>query len=135
MYMYTNASILIYIHIYNMFPYMGLCSVSIFSLRGVHGPSALTRGSGGSMVSGARFCCPAGTGWWELTRALRVRVPKDVYGWLSKLWSPSGFPKYQVPHYTKDPRRDHDFDNHPHTQHPGVGLSSVCGWSLRCDVR
>ena len=34
-------------------------------------------------------------------------------GWLSSLWSPLGSPKYSVPYYTKDPRRDHSFDNHP----------------------
>ena len=36
----------------------------------------------------------------------------DTHGWLSKLWSPFGSPKYQVPYDTKDPKRDHDFDNH-----------------------
>ena len=25
----------------------------------------------------------------------------------------SGYPKYSVPYYVKDPKRDHDFDNHP----------------------
>ena len=34
-------------------------------------------------------------------------------GWLSKLWSRFGYPKYQVPYYIRDPKRDLDFDNHP----------------------
>ena len=25
-----------------------------------------------------------------------------------------GYPKYSVPYYNKDPKRDHDFDNHPY---------------------
>ena len=40
---------------------------------------------------------------------------ENAYGWLSKLRSPVGSPKYQVPYYTKDPKRDHNFDNHPNT--------------------
>ena len=40
---------------------------------------------------------------------------KDPHGWLSKLWSPFGSPKYSVPYYAKDPKRDHSFDNHPYT--------------------
>ena len=35
-------------------------------------------------------------------------------GWLSKLWSLFGYPKYQVPYYNRDPKRDHNFDNHPY---------------------
>ena len=35
-----------------------------------------------------------------------------VCGWLSKSWSLFGSPKYQVPYSTKDPNRDHNFDNH-----------------------
>ena len=29
------------------------------------------------------------------------------YGWLSKAWSLFGYPKYSVPHYNRDPKRDH----------------------------
>ena len=36
-----------------------------------------------------------------------------LYGWLSKLWCLFGYPKYQVPYYIKDPKRAHNFDNHP----------------------
>ena len=25
-----------------------------------------------------------------------------------------GCPKYEVPYYNRDPKRDHNFDNHPH---------------------
>ena len=39
-------------------------------------------------------------------------TPK-VGGLLSKLWSPFGSPKYWVPYYFKEPKRDHSFDNHP----------------------
>ena len=35
-----------------------------------------------------------------------------TYGWLSKLWSPCGSPKYEVPYYTKEPKRDHTLHNH-----------------------
>ena len=28
---------------------------------------------------------------------------------------PFGSPKYWVPYHTKDPNKDHDFDNHPYT--------------------
>ena len=36
-----------------------------------------------------------------------------LYGWLSKLWSLFGYPKYEVPYYNRDPKRDHNCDNHP----------------------
>ena len=26
-----------------------------------------------------------------------------------------GYPKYEVPYYDRDPKRDHNFDNHPDT--------------------
>ena len=42
------------------------------------------------------------------------RVPEDLYGWLSKPLPPFGSPKYEVPYYTKDTKRDHNFDNHPY---------------------
>ena len=35
-----------------------------------------------------------------------------ICGWLSKLWSLFGYPKYQVPYYNRDPKRDHNLDNH-----------------------
>ena len=45
------------------------------------------------------------------------------HGWLSKVWSLYfGSPKYWVPHYIKDPKRDHNFDNHPHV----LALASCC---------
>ena len=34
-------------------------------------------------------------------------------GWLSRLWSLFGNPKYSVPYYNKDPKRDPNIDNHP----------------------
>ena len=36
-----------------------------------------------------------------------------VYGWLSKLWSLFGYPKYEGPYYNRDPKRDHNFDKQP----------------------
>ena len=36
-----------------------------------------------------------------------------ICGWLAKLESLFGFPQYSVPCYIKDPKRDHNFDNHP----------------------
>ena len=30
---------------------------------------------------------------------------EDGYGWLSKLWSLLGYPKYWVPYYTRDKKR------------------------------
>ena len=38
----------------------------------------------------------------------------QAYGWLSKLWALFGYPKYKVPYYNKDPKRDHNFDNQPY---------------------
>ena len=40
--------------------------------------------------------------------------PSSLYGWLSKLRSLFGHPKYQVPYHNRDPKRDHNFDNHPY---------------------
>ena len=34
-------------------------------------------------------------------------------GWLSKIWSFFGYPKYSGPYYNRDPKRDHNFDSHP----------------------
>ena len=36
-----------------------------------------------------------------------------IAGWLSKLWSLFGYPKYDVAYYNRDPKRTHNFDNHP----------------------
>ena len=36
------------------------------------------------------------------------------YGWLSKSWPLFGYPKYQVPYYNRNPKKDHIFDNHPY---------------------
>ena len=36
-----------------------------------------------------------------------------VCGWLSTLWSLFGYPENYVPYYNRDPKRDHNFDNHP----------------------
>ena len=36
-------------------------------------------------------------------------------GWLSKSWSFFGYPEYSVPYCNRDPKRDHDFDNHPYS--------------------
>ena len=33
--------------------------------------------------------------------------------WLSKLRSLLGYPKYSVPYYNNEPKRDPNFDNHP----------------------
>ena len=41
------------------------------------------------------------------------RYYNGLYGWLSKLWSLSGYPKYSVPYYNRDPKTDHNLDN-PH---------------------
>ena len=39
----------------------------------------------------------------------------NINEWLSKLLSLFGYPKYYVPYYIRDPKRDHNFDNHPNT--------------------
>ena len=38
----------------------------------------------------------------------------SVYGWLSKLGSLFGYPKYEVPYYSTDQKRDPNFDNYPY---------------------
>ena len=38
---------------------------------------------------------------------------EPVRGWLPKLWCPFGSPKYSVPYYSMDPKKDHNFDNNP----------------------
>ena len=44
----------------------------------------------------------------------KVCLSEHGHGRLSKLWSPFVSPKYYVPYCSKDPKRDHNFDNHPH---------------------
>ena len=41
-----------------------------------------------------------------------------------------GYPKYEVPYYNKDPKRDHNFDNHPYTIWVHGPLKGNCGGSL-----
>ena len=43
-----------------------------------------------------------------------IYIYKYIFGWLSKLWSLFGYPKYEVPYYNRDPKRDQNFDNHPY---------------------
>ena len=31
-----------------------------------------------------------------------------------------GYPKYEVPYYNKDPKKDHNFDNHPYDKDPTI---------------
>ena len=57
-------------------------------------------------VSGNSFRPGHGSGFWASQH--------KVYGGLSKLWSFFGYPKYYVPHYTRDPKRDHNFDTNPY---------------------
>ena len=69
----------------------------------------------------------------ELTHSLT-----HTHGWLSKLRSPFGSPKCWVPYYTKDPKKDRNFDNHPHEFHvcgargrfqqPPLQVVSRCWW-------
>ena len=49
----------------------------------------------------------------SLTRQFLAMHNYSVDGWLSKLWSRFGYPKYQVPYYNRDPKRAHNCDNHP----------------------
>ena len=44
-------------------------------------------------------------GFYRVIRGYRI-----LCGWLSKLWSLFGYPKY----YNRDPKRDQHFDNHPY---------------------
>ena len=41
-------------------------------------------------------------------------LKRTLYGWLSKSGSLFGYPKYWVPYYIRDPKKDHNFDNHPY---------------------
>ena len=50
----------------------------------------------------------------------RVTPGEKVYGWWPKLWPLLGSPKYWVPYYTKDPKREHIFDNHMHESPVGL---------------
>ena len=51
-------------------------------------------------------------------------------GWLSKLWSPFGYPNYWGPYYNRDPKRDHNFDNHPDldskVELPSTRCTAIC---------
>ena len=40
-----------------------------------------------------------------------------------------GYPKYKVPCYNGDPKRDHNFDNHPHVN-VNVGIRRKADGSL-----
>ena len=51
----------------------------------------------------------------------------NAYGWLSKLWSLFWYPKYWVPHYNRDPKRDHYFDNHPYISRQVDRIWRTCG--------
>ena len=55
-------------------------------------------------------------GLWGILSGLTKSTdhPSIVHGWLPKLWSPYGSHKYSVQYSIKDPKRDHNFDNHPH---------------------
>ena len=33
-----------------------------------------------------------------------------------------GYPNDQSPYYNRDPKRDHNFDNHPHVAHLDVAV-------------
>ena len=48
------------------------------------------------------------------------------YGWLSKLWSLFGYPIYSVPYCNGDPKRAHNFDNHPYVHIPFTCGSEQC---------
>ena len=52
-----------------------------------------------------------------------IRTPN---GWLSKLGSLFGYPKYHVPYYNKDPKRDPNFDNHPNEPAPSSFGAPPC---------
>ena len=72
-----------------------------------------------------------------MASARRRHVFRQPCGWLSKLWSPFGSPKYLVPCYSKDPKGDHSFDNFPCFFDKGsqswdwLGEDHKCGSSLR----
>ena len=60
------------------------------------------------------------------------------YGWFLKLWSLFGYPKYWVAYYIRDPKRDHNFDNHPYTFKGCLGV--LAGrvlelWAFGCIVQ
>ena len=47
--------------------------------------------------------------------ALNVQVLNSHMGGCQKLWPIFGHPRHYVPYNTWDPKRDHNFDNHPYT--------------------
>ena len=54
-----------------------------------------------------------------------------------KIMVPFGYPKYSVPHYNRDPRRDHNFDNHPYASQKGERIRKVigrAGFDLKCHL-
>ena len=55
------------------------------------------------------------------------------YGWLSKLGFLFGYPKYSAPYYIRDPKWDHNFDNHSYNysdfskqRSSGLGFRCTC---------
>ena len=54
--------------------------------------------------------------YWVAVLKLNSIMENESNGCSSKLWSFFGCPKYEVPYYSRDPKRDHDFDNHPSGQ-------------------
>ena len=47
-------------------------------------------------------------------QVLSIDFRAPTSGWLSKLWSLFGYPKYQVPYCNGYPKRDHNFDHDPY---------------------
>ena len=67
-------------------------------------------------IMGVLIRMSAGGFCWELgdyKLAVGHEAMKVLCGWLSKLWSLFGYPKYQGPYENRDPKRDHNFDNQP----------------------
>ena len=52
---------------------------------------------------------------------LRVQVPNNHKGGCQNYGPFLEYPKYWVPYYNRDPKRDHNFDNH----HPYTYLTPV----------
>ena len=56
-------------------------------------------------------------------------VLKDVSG--CQNYDPFlGHPKYEVPYYNRDPKRDHNFDNHPYCEFCKPQPQPCCSGSL-----
>ena len=43
-----------------------------------------------------------------------------------------GYPKYEVPYYDRDPKRDHNFENHPHGGLKCFGDGTSTAKSAKC---